>query len=222
MVQYARTGPALSTKHGLDIECSATCDREFTIAVHRNIVMSYGSSHMRCKTPSRHDVYTMSMSSQTALSTSTRWKSGLRWHTHGVNIMSAWCFASHVWATVGHHNVSVDCYSKLPVTGCRTFDVQTMFGWQGWSCPRVLYHAFQRRCACFSYDISSCNMIVLHTPSSNGRPSKQSSFGYSSTVVEGDKRCSGYVGFSLFTSSTTGQYLNNKGVDPNTWSRTLT
>ena len=58
MVRYARTGPALSTQHGLDIGWSATCDREFTIVVHINIVMSQGSSHiyMQCKTPSRHDV----------------------------------------------------------------------------------------------------------------------------------------------------------------------
>ena len=46
-------------------------------------------------------------------------------------------------------------------------------------------------------------MTVLHTPGLNGRSSKQSSFGYSSTVVEGDKRRSGYVGLSMFTSSTT-------------------
>ena len=26
-----------------------------------------------------------------------------------------------------------------------------------------------------------------------------------------------YVGFPVFTSGTTGQYLDNKGVDPNTW-----
>ena len=48
MVRYARTGPDLSTEHGLDIGWSATCDREFTVVVHINIniVMSYGSSHM--------------------------------------------------------------------------------------------------------------------------------------------------------------------------------
>ena len=46
MVRYARTGPARSTQHGMDIGWSATCDREFTIVVHINIVMSYGSSHM--------------------------------------------------------------------------------------------------------------------------------------------------------------------------------
>ena len=34
---------------------------------------------------------------------------------------------------------------------------------------------------------------------------------------EENKRPSGYVGFPVFTSGTTGQYLNNKGVDPNTW-----
>ena len=39
-------GPALSTQHGLDIGWSATCDREFTLVVHINIVMSYDSSHM--------------------------------------------------------------------------------------------------------------------------------------------------------------------------------
>ena len=65
-------------------------------------------------------------------------------------------------------------------------------------------------------------MIVLHTLGLSGRSSKQSSFGYSSTAVKGNKRSSGYVGFPIFTSGTTGQYLNNKGVDPNTWSRNLT
>ena len=65
-------------------------------------------------------------------------------------------------------------------------------------------------------------MIVLRTPGLSGRSSKQSSFGYSSTAVEGKKRCSGYGGPSIFTSITTGQHLNNKGVDANTWSRTLT
>ena len=129
----------------------------------------------------------------------------------------------HMWATVGYHYVYVDYYSKIPVTDCRPSDVQSMLGWQGWSCPRVSYHAFERCCASFSYDVSSWyNMIVLHTPGLSGRSSKQSSFGYSSTAVEGNKRCSGYVGFPIFTSSTTGQYLRNRGVDPNTWSRTLT
>ena len=37
----------------------------------------------------------------------------------------------HVWATVEHHHVYVDCYSKLPATGCRPSDVQSMLGWQG-------------------------------------------------------------------------------------------
>ena len=115
----------------------------------------------------------------------------------------------HMWATAGHHYVYVDYYSKLPVTGCRPSDVQSMLGWQGWSCPRIPYHEFERRCACFfSYDISSWyNMIVLHTPGLSGRSSKQSSFGYNSTAVEGYERCSGYDGSSIFTSSTTGQYL---------------
>ena len=53
-------------------------------------------------------------------------------------------------------------------------------------------------------------MIVLHTPGLSGRSSEQSYFGYSSTAVEGNKRCSGYGGLPIFTSSTTGQYLNNK------------
>ena len=115
----------------------------------------------------------------------------------------------HMWATAGHHYVYVGYYSKLPVTGCRPSDVQSMLGWQGWSCPRVSYHAFERRCACFfSYDISWYK--ILHTPGLSGRSSKQSSFGYSSTAVEGYKRCSGYGGCSVFTSSTTGQYLNNR------------
>ena len=53
-VRYARTGPALSTQHGLDIGWSATCDRAYTIVVHINVVMFRGS--FQCKTPSRHDV----------------------------------------------------------------------------------------------------------------------------------------------------------------------
>ena len=53
-------------------------------------------------------------------------------------------------------------------------------------------------------------MTVLHTPGLNGRSSKQSSFDYSSTAVEGSKRYSGYGGLPIFTSSTTGQYQNNK------------
>ena len=119
----------------------------------------------------------------------------------------------HMWATAGHHYVYVDYYSTLPVTGCRPSDVQSMLGWQGWPCPRVSYHAFEQRCACFfSYDISSWyNMMVLHAPGLSGRSSKQSSFGYSSTAVERYKRCSEYGGSSIFNSSTTGQYLNNKG-----------
>ena len=129
----------------------------------------------------------------------------------------------HVWPTASHHCVYVDYDSKLPVTGCRPSDVQSTLGWQGWSCPRVSYHAFKRRCACFSYGISSWyDMIVLHTPGLSGRASKQSSFGYNNTAVEGYKWCSGYSGSSIFTSSTTGQWLNNKSVDLNTWSWTLT
>ena len=120
-----------------------------------------------------------------------------------------------MWATVGHHYVYVDYYSKLPVTGCRPSEVLSMLGWQGWSCPRVSYHASERRCACFSYDISSWYIIVLHTPGLSGRSSKQSSFGYSSTAVWGSKW---WIRWPLhLTSSTTGKYLNNKGVDPNTW-----
>ena len=46
MVRYVRTGPALATQHGLDFGWSATCDGEFTIVVHINIVMSCGNSHM--------------------------------------------------------------------------------------------------------------------------------------------------------------------------------
>ena len=67
MVRHARTGPAMSTQHGLDIGWPATCDREFTIVVHINIVMSYGSSHMHAMPKHQADmmfVYTMSISSQ--------------------------------------------------------------------------------------------------------------------------------------------------------------
>ena len=99
-------------------------------------------------------------------STSTRWKSGLRWNTHGVDkhrVCLVFCIAC-ICATVRHHYVYVDYYSKLPVTGCRPSDVQSMLGWQGWSCPRVSYHAFERRCACFSYDISWYNILRNSTP----------------------------------------------------------
>ena len=65
-------------------------------------------------------------------------------------------------------------------------------------------------------------MVVLHTPDWIGQSSKQSCFGYGGTAVEGLKRCSGYGGSSILTSSTTGQYLINVGVDPNTWSPNLT
>ena len=128
-------------------------------------------------------------------------------------VMSGVLHCMHMWAK--HHYVHEEYCSKLPVTRCRPFDVQPMLGWQGWSCPRVSYHAIERRCACFfSYDTSSWyDKIVLHTPGLSGRSSKQSSLGYSSTTVERCKRCSGYSGSSIFTSSTTRQYLNNKGVD---------
>ena len=152
--------------------------------------------------------------------------------------MWAWCFALQACVsyrrtslrlsglisyTACHRLQTIRCPVHVPVTGCRPSDVQPMLGWQSWSCPRVLYHIFERCCACFfSYDISWYNMTVLHTPGLSGRCTKQGSFGYSSTVVERYKRCSGYSGSSIFTSSTTGQCLNNKGVDPSTWSRTLT
>ena len=42
--------------------------------------------------------------------------------------MSAWCFALHVYVVgyLGTYYVDVDYYSKLPVTGCRPSDVQSM------------------------------------------------------------------------------------------------
>ena len=97
-------------------------------------------------------------------STSTRWKSGLRCNTRQTSYLLGVLHCMYMWATLGHHYVDVDYYySKLPVTGCRPSDVQSMLGWQGWSCPRVSYHAFERPCACFfSYDISWYEMIVLH------------------------------------------------------------
>ena len=58
-------------------------------------------------------------------------------------------------------------------------------------------------------------MIVLHTPGLSGRSSKQF-FWPEQHSSEVNKRPSGYVGFPVFTSGTTGQYLNDKGVDPNT------
>ena len=58
-------------------------------------------------------------------------------------------------------------------------------------------------------------MIVLHTPGWSGRSSKQF-FWLELHSSVGNKRRSRYVGFPVFTSGTTEQYLNNKGVDPNT------
>ena len=65
MIRYARTGPALTTQHGLDIGWSTTCDREYTVVVHINVVMFRGS--FQCETPSRH-VYTMNILHQTTCS----------------------------------------------------------------------------------------------------------------------------------------------------------
>ena len=66
-------------------------------------------------------------------STSTRWKSGLRWNTCTHHVDNHVCLVfridcMHMWATVGHHYVYVDYYSKLPVTGCRPSDVQSIGG----------------------------------------------------------------------------------------------
>ena len=43
MVRYARTGPAISTQHGLDIGWSATYDRDYTIVINFNAVMFRGT-----------------------------------------------------------------------------------------------------------------------------------------------------------------------------------
>ena len=95
-----------------------------------------------------HSLYLSRMNSQCVhyvccKSTSTRWKSGLRWNTHGVDkyhvclvfcIITCicklpWDITMFMWTT--RYN------SKLPVTGCRPSDVQSMLGWQGWFCPHV-------------------------------------------------------------------------------------
>jgi len=88
MIRYARTGPALSTQHGLDIGWSTTCDREYTVVVHINVVMFRGS--FQCETPSRH-VYTMNISHQTACSAI------LVGFLHASNRYDTWCkyFASN-------------------------------------------------------------------------------------------------------------------------------
>ena len=65
MIRYARTGPALATQHGLDIGWSTTCDREYSVVVHINVVMFRGS--FQCETPGRH-VYTMNILHQTTCS----------------------------------------------------------------------------------------------------------------------------------------------------------
>ena len=75
MVRYARTGLALSIQHGLDIGWSATCDREFYYSSphkHSDVLryLTYA-----CNAKHQADmmfVHTMSISSQTALSWSTR------------------------------------------------------------------------------------------------------------------------------------------------------
>ena len=72
------------------------------------------------------------------------------------------------------------------------------------------------------FDILQSNMVVTPHTWFEWTIQQSELFGYSSTAVEGYKRCSGYSGSSIFTSSTTGPYLKHKGVDPNTWSRTLT
>ena len=75
MVRYARTGPAQTTQHGLDIGWSATCDREFAIVVQiksdilRWLTYTCNAKH---QTGMMMFVYSMSISPQTALSTSTR------------------------------------------------------------------------------------------------------------------------------------------------------
>ena len=88
MIRYARTGPALATQHGLDIGWSTTCDREYTVVVHINVVMFRGS--FQCETPSRH-VYTMNISHQTACSAI------LVGFLHASNRYDTWCkyFASN-------------------------------------------------------------------------------------------------------------------------------
>ena len=108
MVRYARTGSALSTQHGLDIGWSATCDREFTIVAHINIVMSYGSSHMHAMLNTKQTwcfVYTTSISSQTVLSTSTR-----RLATH---IVHALTIHPREIQTMWSHNHDAGSYETL-------------------------------------------------------------------------------------------------------------
>ena len=60
-------------------------------------------------------------------STSTRWKSGLRWNTRGVdkhhNVCLVDCIACICELPQDISYVYVDYYSKLPVTGCRPSDV---------------------------------------------------------------------------------------------------
>ena len=74
-------------------------------------------------------------------STSTRWKKRFEikysWCRQTSSCLLGVLHCTHMWATAGHHYVYVDYYSKLPVTGCRPSDVQSMLGWQGWFCPRV-------------------------------------------------------------------------------------
>ena len=90
MVRYARTGPALSTQHGLDIGWSATCDREYTIVVHINVCseVAFNAKHQA----DMMFVYTMNILHQTAFSTI------LVGFLHASSTYDTWCkyFASNL------------------------------------------------------------------------------------------------------------------------------
>ena len=109
-----------------------------------------------------------------------------------------WTTIVNSLSQVANHPVSIPCWVDRagPVLVYRTMHLNDV---APASCPMISL-----------LDIILRSMIVLRTPGLSGRSSKQSSFGYSSTAVEGYKRCSGYGGCSVFTSSTTGQYLNNR------------
>ena len=123
--------------------------------------------------------------------------------------MFTWTTVANYLSQVAHHPMSSPCWvdRARPVLAYRTMHMNDV---APASSPMI------------SLPDIILRMIVFHTPGLSGRSRKQISLGYSCTAVEGYKRCSGYGGSSIFTSSTTGQHLSNKGVDPSTWSGALT
>ena len=108
MVREDRTSPVNPTWTGHRI--SATCDREFTIVVHMNIVMSHGSLHMHAMQNTKLTLCLSTpwvFSSQTALSTSTR-----RLAAHIVHALTTSIHPREI-QTMWSHNHGAGSYETL-------------------------------------------------------------------------------------------------------------